>query len=105
METRSEQVVACTLSAADQGKRKLQLEAGLAKLVRVARPIDGGYALCFVDDVLSQCAIDEFVAFERRCCSFMTYRVERREDGLWLEMVGSEGTSQFIEGWLPPDIG
>ncbi len=96
-----EQPVACTLGEADQGRRKAELENGLADLIREARRLPDGYALRFAADPAARRAVDEFVAFERQCCSFMTYSVKEEGGSVWLTMNGPEGTAEFVESWLP----
>ncbi len=74
---------------------------GLGKLVERVEELPSGYALVFATTAYTRNAIDEFIAFEQHCCAFMTYTlVHHSPEQLTLELIGPEGTKQFLASWI-----
>lgn len=98
----SPQPVVCTLSVPNQGARKAELESGLAALIQEVRSLADGYALRFAAGEGVRAAVDDFIAFERECCAFMTFEIrDVAGGGLWLELRGPDGTVDFLRDWIP----
>jgi len=91
--------VACSLGDRDLAQRAALVRNELLAGVEERRELETGYAFRFPGDGDWPSKIDEFVATERRCCSF--FRIEVTfEPGLgpiWLTLTGPDGTRQFIE--------
>jgi hypothetical protein len=83
--------IACTLTDDEKRARREELRVGVLGLITTARE--------------SVETVREFVVFESRCCSFMTYTIDDRDDGVtWLRLSGPEGAKTFIRSWLPEKI-
>jgi hypothetical protein len=66
--------------------------------IQERQELANGYAFRFpVEPQLSARLLD-FIAAERRCCSFLTFILEFKPEGgpLWLQITGPEGTKQFL---------
>jgi hypothetical protein len=92
------------MDAIPEGERAAHaaLASGLfAKLVRERRDVPGGYAFRFEADRLADLA--RFVANERRCCPFLSFRIELAPDEgpVWLRITGPPGTRQLLAQELP----
>jgi hypothetical protein len=63
--------------------------------------LPNGYAVRFEPDAIE--ALARFVAKERRCCPFLSFTVdvEPNDGPVWLEIVGPEGTREFLAADLP----
>lgn len=95
--------VACTLTEEEKRARREELRRGLLARITTARETADGFALGFAPDSID--VVREFVAFESRCCSFMTYTIDDCSDGLtWLRLSGPAGAKEFMRDWLPAKI-
>ena len=97
--TNTTPVLACVPSAIAPGDR--QAHFGLAKELlqqraqeRVALP--NGYAICFPVDALE--AVARFAANERKCCPFLTFRLEVAPERslLWLQLTAPGDVKPFL---------
>ena len=97
------EAIVCMLTESEKRARREELRTEVLALVTAARETEDGYALGFAPGSVD--TVREFVAFESRCCSFMTYTIDDRDGGLtWLHLSGPEGTKDFVRGWLPAGI-
>lgn len=91
--------IACNLGNSGLVARADLVRNELLAGVEERRELDTGFAFRFLSDGDWTSKIYEFVAAERRCCSF--FRIEVTfEPGLglvWLTLTGPDGTRQFIE--------
>jgi hypothetical protein len=95
--------VVCTLTDSEKRTRREELRAGVLALVTTVRETDDGYALGFAPRSIE--TVRELVAFESRCCSFMTYSIDDRDRSVtWLRLSGPDGTKDFVRAWLPPGL-
>jgi hypothetical protein len=93
--------VACTLPSEEQTARLGELMNGLLAEVLEVSALPSGYALDFPDNTETRREIDEFIAFEQQCCSFMTYEVTScGPQQIRLTLTGPEGTKAFLSKWL-----
>jgi rhodanese-related sulfurtransferase len=94
--------VACSLDEDDLAARSEAVRRELFVGAEERRELDAGYAFRFPGDDDWKARIEEFVATERRCCSF--FRIELIfEPGfgpIWLKLTGPTGVKQFIEEGL-----
>jgi hypothetical protein len=95
--------VVCTLTDSEKRTRREELRAGVLALITTVRETEEGFALGFTPGSLD--TLREFVAFESRCCSFMTYTIDDHDNSLtWLRLSGPEGAKDFIRNWLPAEL-
>jgi hypothetical protein len=96
--------IACSLTDPELGRRLEHLRTGLFARTCAVRPGAGGYAFVFegsdqnVDDLL------EIVSLERKCCPFLTFRVDiAPEPGdLVLHLGGNADAQDFIRDTFVP---
>jgi hypothetical protein len=99
----STELVECTLTESEKRVRREELRAGVFGLVTKGHETDDGYALGF--DPGSIEIVRELVAFESRCCGFMTYTIDDQDGRLtWLRLSGPEGTKDLVRNWLPATV-
>jgi hypothetical protein len=82
--------VACTLDAADGGRRneewrRLDADYGLERELR-----DGRLVVRYVDHPDAVRRLTELVEAERRCCAFVDWSIDRSAGGLRLVVRGDE---------------
>ncbi len=91
--------VVCTLSASELRERVEELRDRILDLITTAHETDDGYTIGFAPGSID--TVREFVAFESKCCGFMTYTIDDSNGSLtWLGLSGPEGTKEFVRGWL-----
>lgn len=89
--------IACTLAGDDQTQRA-------ADVARIFRAVEGvaelpdGYALRFPGDAAWAETLAAFVAFERRCCAFLTFELVFAPNigPIWLRMCGGGEIKAFV---------
>lgn len=93
--------VACSLSAQEQGARAMELQE-LLDGQQELRELPNGYALRFPGEEAWAERLLAFIAFERRCCPFITFAlVFAPEQGpLWLHLQGPAGTKEWLSRLL-----
>lgn len=98
----SKPVIACTLDPADLGQRRQVLGKLTAKATS-HRELDHGYSFRFTGDSVTLAELAEAIEPERRCCSFFRFvvTVEPENGPISLELIGPEGTKDFLRGLLP----
>lgn len=64
-----------------------------------------GYAYRFDAHAFDDVA--RWIANERLCCPFLTFRIELTPDGgpLWVWLTGPKGTSEFLDAEIPAQAG
>lgn len=95
--------IACSLDDADLAARSDLVRRDLFAGAVERQELESGYAFRFPGDDAWKERIEQFVATERRCCSFFRIDV-RYESGLgpiWLRLTGPDGTKQFIDETFP----
>lgn len=80
----------------EERARHRELSRALFASVRERRELSDGYG--FRMPSVDLMTLAEWVAFERRCCPFLTFEIEQTRDQgpLWLRITGSEGVKPFI---------
>jgi hypothetical protein len=91
--------VACALGAFSPGER--ERHAGLVRRWRAAvtacEPVDGGWRLRIADGDGRLAELAEWISLERRCCAFLAFRLELREQGpIELTLTGPPGTREVL---------
>lgn len=101
---RSQQVLACNPSAIDEAARPRyqELRRHLLSAVRERRELLDGYAFLIDAAAVSLPEAAEWVAMERRCCSFLTLQLEASggEQNWWLRLSGPAGVKDFLAAEL-----
>ena len=66
--------------------------------IQERQELPNGYAFRFPVEPQVSARLLDFIAAERRCCSFLTFTLEFKPEGgpLWLQITGPEGTKQFL---------
>lgn len=90
---------ACDLSAltpAERARHQQRLAELFGGLVRERRELPAGFAYRFDSEQLV--ALAQFIAAERRCCPFLTFRLEvaPAQGSLWLEMTAPGRVKPFL---------
>lgn len=97
------QPIACTLAGPDFAARRGAIASDLLGHVeRVVELVDGfAYQLPSADPWPA--TVLEFIAAERRCCSFFTFEVvfEPNDGPLWLRLRGSTEIKAFLRDSFP----
>ena len=99
-----EMPVACTLGAADLEQRLATIaEVGAASLI--GREVDGErHLLRFRTDATTRKRLEEIVAAEARCCSFLDLALENR-DGELILSIGAPEDGQAVAAGLAAAFG
>jgi hypothetical protein len=92
--------IACSLNALDTIQRARQLEC--RRVIRAAtgetRELSDGYALQLGPDPEVFLKAAEWITLERRCCPFLNFKLELKNDGdAWLWLTGPEGSKAFLD--------
>ena len=90
--------VACKLSERDLAIRRELVDVELFQNAQQIDELPDGYAYRFPGTDASLTAVTEFIASERRCCSFFTFELvfEPAEGPIWLRLRGSEAIKAFV---------
>lgn len=90
--------VSCTLSTPQIQERRAQVLHQIRARVKEHRVLPDGCALRFEADDACLESILRLIQLERKCCSFLHFQltVEPGQRGVWLELTGPEGTTEFI---------
>jgi hypothetical protein len=83
--------IACTLGAGDLRQRLDEIAAFGADSLLGQESRDGTHVLRFRRDETTRQRLEQIVAAEARCCSFLDLSVGEREDELVLTVTASEG--------------
>jgi len=77
----------------------------LADALLEKRELDNGYALRLPGEMFEQAC--ETMAIERRCCGFLSIRLEvvGGSSDLWLSLEGPPGTKQVLDSELALILG
>ena len=83
----------CDLSDEDRETRRASLSKGLFAFVRRRQELPDGLALYFDETPEMRAELDEFVEFERDCCSGLGWSVRSELGALRLEIKGVDPRS------------
>jgi hypothetical protein len=89
----------CRANALDKTQRKRQQE--LLELMRRSAQakdeLSDGYAFRLAADPLLFQQAAEWVTLERRCCPFVQFSLEwKQDDSVWVRFTGGPGVKQFL---------
>lgn len=90
--------ISCKLTSPEFQARKTTIIADLKKQVLEKKELQNGYAFKFTGTDTVVDVLAEFIKAERECCNFFTFNLSVSGDKsqAWLELVGPEGTKEFI---------
>jgi hypothetical protein len=91
------QPIACTLGTSQLGQRLDEIAALGAKSLLGHDLKDGAHTLRFRRDDGTRHQLEEIVAAEAQCCSFLDLSISEREDDLVLAIAAPEGGDQLAE--------
>lgn len=96
--TSSSPPIACSLEEEALALRSQEVGRGLFAFAEQVEELSDGYAWRFSGDGGWHVKLLEFVAAERRCCSFFRIELVFEPDlgPVWLTLRGPEGTNAFI---------
>jgi hypothetical protein len=91
--------IACRANALDKTERARQQE--LLKLMRASaqskEELADGYAFRLATDPALFQKAAEWISLERRCCPFMEFGLEwKQDDSVWVRFTGGPGVKAFI---------
>ena len=94
--------ISCKLTSPELQARKETVIADLKKQVIEKKELSNGYAFKFTGADTVVDALAEFIKTERECCDFFTFNLSVSGDKseAWLELVGPDGTKEFITSEL-----
>jgi hypothetical protein len=98
--------IACRLDMLDSAQRERQVECRqvIRAATRETRELSDGYAIYLGSDTGAFLKAAEWIVLERRCCSFLNFKLELNDNGnVWLWLTGSEGVKAFIGDTLRAD--
>lgn len=90
---------ACRANALDKVQRERQqaLLDALRRSVVAKEELGDGFALSFPADEVVFLQLAEWVSLERRCCPFIAFALEwRQDDSVSLRLTGRPGVKAFI---------
>jgi hypothetical protein len=91
--------MACRANALDKVQRQRQ-QALLDKVRRTVvakHQLPDGIALTFPADAAVFLELAEWVSLERRCCPFLAFALEwKQDDSVWVRLTGQPGAKEFI---------
>jgi len=87
----------CTLTLHEQRARRSEVTAKLVPQVAAVISIANGLRLDFEPSEGLRDLIEEFVEFERDCCSFLTFTLSQPADDLSLLIQGPSNAAHIVE--------
>ena len=102
MEEYSRLPIACNLSDREQTERRTLLSRQLLDGVQMIEELADGYAFSFPGEQDWITRLAEFVAFERKCCPFLSFELlfECNQGPIRLRLRGGDAAKQFVEQFL-----
>ena len=90
---------ACQLGAlsADEQNRRAVLFANFKSAVVDVVELDNGYEVAVSDAGIGAEQLQQLIAFERRCCSFLEFELAESADSQRIRITGGEGVKAFLE--------
>jgi hypothetical protein len=88
--------IACSLPAGDQAERLEEMSSLSARVLGVDRDSGGGLVLRFERDADTESRVNEIVAAERECCSFLDLTLRSQGSELRLSISGPDGAEPVI---------
>jgi len=98
----SDNVIACTLTAADlQDRQNAWRKVG--QYITASGPIAGGLRFVFAPTIGVQDSLAELVRLEAECCAWMAFAITDSSDGIRLSITasGQEGERAVRETFAP----
>jgi hypothetical protein len=89
--------VCCRLPADQLASRRAEIARDLRPLVKESVSLEHGVELRFdgADDIVQR--VTDFIAFERRCCDFLTFELRVPAEGdVVLRLTGPPGSEEFL---------
>jgi len=95
--------LACKLAAPELAQRRAELEAEFFDAILETREFEDGYGFRFPEDDEWVQKLNQFILFERECCSFFRFElvVEPEHGPIWLNLRGGPEVKNFIATLVP----
>ena len=95
--------LACKLAAPELAQRRAELEAEFFNGILETREFEDGYGFRFPEDDEWIQKLNQFILFERECCSFFRFElvVEPEHGPIWLNLRGGPEVKNFIATLVP----
>ncbi len=90
--------LSCTLSSPELLNRRLTILKAIRNATTETLELSNGFALRLPVSDEWRKKLEEFIAFERQCCAFLSFEIQERpaDSGLWLHVSGPDGTKEFV---------
>ena len=95
--------LACKLAAPELAQRRAELEAEVFIGILETRELEDGYGFRFPESDEWVEKLQQFILFERECCSFFRFElvVEPEHGPIWLNLRGGPEVKNFIAVMVP----
>jgi hypothetical protein len=93
-----DQPIACTLTPDQYRERTADLAALVARALRSREPTADGVRLTFADRPQIEADLRAAIAAEATCCAFLRMDLQRRDEGLVLDITGPPDAKPVIAG-------
>lgn len=92
----------CRLDALSETERarRAELFSRLGASVTGVSELPEGYQLLADSTRFSRGELDEFVALEGRCCSFLRFNISEAPQQVIVKITGGEGVKEFLKSEL-----
>lgn len=92
----------CALSDSKLEERKYTVIQGLTDRIQEWHELSDGYSFHFSGDEKTAEDLTQFVLFERRCCSFVSFSLHFESTGgpIRLELRGGKDVKEYVSDWL-----
>ncbi|MFK8020411.1 MAG: hypothetical protein AB8B86_11615 [Pseudomonadales bacterium] len=87
----------CSLTQEDQRRRRSQVRATIVPQVRSVNSLADGLRIDFVIAEGLRELVEEFIALERECCSFLTFTLSVKNEDMSLLIQGPREAAQVID--------
>jgi len=90
--------IVCRPFALDKAQRERQrtLLGEVRGLAQGTQALPDGIAVRFAAEDAVFLKVAEWISLERRCCAFLDFALEWKEDGVWARLTGPEGVKEFL---------
>jgi hypothetical protein len=95
--------LACKLAAPELAARRVELETEVFDAILETRELEDGYGFRFPEGDEWVQKLNQFILFERECCSFFRFElvVEPEHGPIWLNLRGGPEVKNFIAVLVP----
>jgi hypothetical protein len=94
--------IACSLTEQELRERRREILQKAGEGIVEIQEIENGYAYRFPSDDTWLNDLTNIIKLERKCCPFLTFnlKVQSGNDSIWLELISSEDTKDFLASFF-----